>query len=584
MPGASILAGASMGGFGAYRLAARFPDRFASVRSFAGSGLGRPLENLRHVPIRGLHGDLDHSVPICLGRSTVHAINTFGGRAIFDEFPGVPHRIPTESRKPAAEWAFAQILPQNVAAVRYTATDELARGAYWVRVEEWGSRGMPASIDARVEGGGSTLHVELENVQAASIDLKSAPIDPNKPLQIVVGENPAQTVDAPLPPSLWISRDGEISANAPPKPPRRLHFPGGSFALYHGEPLLIVPGTQGTAETTRRLAEIAKLASRSADGKWPPAGEDEQPTVFQMTTGRLRIRADDDVTDADLQANNLVLLGDATQNSVVRKIAKKLPVAIRDGRIRTHDGFAWDYAGRALGLLHFNPLAERRLIYWVAAADLDFYRPGTIAPLTTMMDYQGSIEAPADFIITDTAQRQLIAARRFDSRWNWEPGYGESPILERQIAAAGPNATKIADAVRRHLQADFGATTGRDWYSFTFETAPGVTRLMDVAAMYYGERAGTMELTGREIFEAEAAFRQREKNPGQSSSEWFAMSQFVPKPAKAAIEPERTYRIAFPEWAAFTFGRYSGVSTDSVKLTGVYLRDIIEESFDPRGE
>ena len=584
------LAGSSMGGFGAFRLAARFPDRFASCRPIAASGLARPLENLIHVPTRELHGDADHSVPICLGRGSIRRLADFGGDANIEEFPGVGHGIPSDKRRPAREWALTKSLVCNVRRVHYTAWDEMARSAYWVRVTEWGGRGMPAIVDARVEDN-NTLNIRLDNVTTVRFDLEDAPIDRDKSLRVNVGSEAPVTVKHPLPQFIWVSNTNSQGTNgddtsiarrfgvltdAPKLPERRLHYPGGSFALYHGEQLLIVRGTHGDKNINERLSKIAELASRSADGRWPAAQYRERPSAFQMTTGRLPIKADDAVTDDDLHRYNLLLLGDANQNSLVGRIHDQLPVKIEDERIRTNDGFSWDYAGRGFGLLHANPLASGRLIYWVAAQDAAFYRAGKIAPLQTMMDYQGSIEAPADFMIMDTEQRTLIAARRFNSRWNWEAGYNKSPILGQSIAVGGPRATEVADAIRETAGTDIGSSAGQDWYSFGFETMPGVTRKMDVAAMYYGDRVGLLDASGEQILKADAAFRNRERNPKEPDAEWYQMCRFVPAPDGANIETTRRYRIAFPEWAAFTFGRYSGIPTDSFQITNIYVRDAIE--------
>lgn len=591
------LMGSSMGGFGSLRIGTRFPDRFASIRVLAGSGLGFPLENLHSVPTRALHGNIDHSVPICLGRASINAINAFGGKALIDEFPNVGHSIPSVKRKPAEKWAFNKRLAQNVVHVRYTATDEMARGANWVKVTEWGHRGAPANIDAQIDQK-QTLQIGLDNVTTARFDLKLAPVNRNKPLRVIVNTKSLATLKAPLPNFIWVSshaepasfnetqqvsseqkHDYQVLTMTPELPKQRLHFPGGSFALYHGEPLLIVYGTQGDTQTTDHLHEIAKIASRSADGKWPQPGKDStRSTVYQMTTGRLPIKADRDLSDTDIARFNLLLLGDAEQNSIVGRIADELPVTISEKKIRTNDGISWDFTDRGLGLLYANPLAPKRLIYWIAANKTEFYKSGSVYPLSTMMDYQGSIEAPADFMIMDTKQQKLVAARRFDSRWNWIKGYKDSPILDQSIAAGGPRAVELAEAIRLKMKADFGATTGRDWYSFAFETVPNVTRKIDVAALYYGERVGLLELTGEQLLTAQTAFHRREAKPGNAGSEWFEMSRFVPAIDKEKIDIKQKYLIAFPEWAAFTFGRYADVPTNSLRLTNIYLRDVIDEN------
>lgn len=112
-PDRVYLIGYSMGGFGAWELAARNPERFAAVIPIAGGGdpkLGRDLVN---VPIWAVHGLDDDAVPIDGSRRMVEAIRDAGGAPRLWELTGVGHRAWTEVLKPESDvlpWLFQQRL------------------------------------------------------------------------------------------------------------------------------------------------------------------------------------------------------------------------------------------------------------------------------------------------------------------------------------------------------------------------------------------------------------------------------------------------------------------------------------------
>ena len=78
-------------------------------------------------------------------------------------------------------WAAGQRRKTSVRRVCYAATDELARGAYWAEVLEWGPGSAPARFDIQVADDNS-LSVEMSNVGVLAVDLLEAPADRGKPV------------------------------------------------------------------------------------------------------------------------------------------------------------------------------------------------------------------------------------------------------------------------------------------------------------------------------------------------------------------------------------------------------------------
>ena len=85
------LTGQSMGGFGSWALAARYPDTFAAVAPICGGGNPDDAAKLKDIPIWTFHGDIDKIVPIEKSQVMVDALKEIGGNIKFTIYPGVGH-------------------------------------------------------------------------------------------------------------------------------------------------------------------------------------------------------------------------------------------------------------------------------------------------------------------------------------------------------------------------------------------------------------------------------------------------------------------------------------------------------------
>ena len=76
------LTGLSMGGFGSWRLAADFPERFAAMVPICGGGRVQDAKHLAKLPIWVWHGDQDKSVGVERSLEMVTAIRAVAGTRI----------------------------------------------------------------------------------------------------------------------------------------------------------------------------------------------------------------------------------------------------------------------------------------------------------------------------------------------------------------------------------------------------------------------------------------------------------------------------------------------------------------------
>jgi predicted peptidase len=90
------LTGLSMGGYGAWHLAAAYPDLFAAVVPICGgmihdSGFTEKIKVLKDVPIWIFHGAKDEAVPIQNSKELYDALKKYGGHVKFTIYPKLGH-------------------------------------------------------------------------------------------------------------------------------------------------------------------------------------------------------------------------------------------------------------------------------------------------------------------------------------------------------------------------------------------------------------------------------------------------------------------------------------------------------------
>ncbi|MBE2213982.1 MAG: hypothetical protein IAE82_08935 [Opitutaceae bacterium] len=560
------IGGGSMGGGATFKLGARYPHRFASGQITCGYLEQEPVANLLTVPIYATHSEDDFVVPVLHARGPLRELRALGGQAIFDLTQGLGHAAwnYTEGNARSAAWAAQQVRPdtRSVRRLDFTALDGTARRAWWAEVTEWGPAARPARFQLTA-GANNTLFAELHNVTRLGLRLAESPFDRAQPLRVVVGDAIAIEHPAPLPETLVLAATpaGWTIETHAPAYPYRLHTPGGAVQLYDGSPLLIVHGTGGSDSSRSALGRVALAASRSPNPAWvgdtgetDPADADRTPHHMNLF-GALRVKADTEVTADDIARCHLVLLGTAEENAVVRRIAARLPVHLKNGRITCNDGLELPAAGRMLGLVHHNPEAPQRLVFWVAADSPDGYAPNATLPLLAAGVLTHAVSDTnffhaADLIVTSTTSRTLVAARSFDSHWRWVGDRTGSPLLPAEATTREGFARAVAEAARRAAGCDFAAA-GLIPALGDEPVDADTTRVADVVPFFFGHPVDVVELTGEELLAA-ATRIEATMTPSILPGDWCRLQPAV---EPATIDPRRRYRVALPMLQVGTYAR-----------------------------
>jgi hypothetical protein len=553
------ISGTGTGGNGALTISLRHPDLYASVSSYAGYSFSAAAANFLQVPVWAVHSRDDKEVPICIVKGLVDAINEAGGSATLAATNGMGQNIHrNDFWEQCRSVQLKRIAPESFDRFAYTATDEGACSAYWARIVEWGPRSRPARIAGRIVRG-TDLRIDLDNVATAGFDLRRIPVDGTAALSVSVNGGFPLTVSPPLPDSLYVKCQQDsvsVSAAKPAAPAFRLHFPGGMQSLYHGEPVMVVWGTRDeNREVTKRIFEVAQLSRRSKNGVWQTA------LIDQMSYGRLPGKPDTAITRDDMRHYNLVLIGTARQNKIVAQIADKLPVRLTGKDLAVaEDGVSWQFSHTGLGLLYYNPLSPQRYVYWIAGSDAEFYRSGT-----ALMKCQEWMTAAPDLLLCRSDSSQIIAARKFDSHWRWEPGYAQSSKLPALICGNQDWINTVGQAIQRMTGADF-YLAGGDWRNKGRHWRPGETRVMDALACSYDEAVATITVSGRDI-------RDYLGMP-QSEDDARWESKLLPFEKAGTCNPAKEYLIALMPRHMRNYASLGGNAGD-YRLTKVTVGDAL---------
>ncbi|HPU34142.1 MAG TPA: PHB depolymerase family esterase [Phycisphaerae bacterium] len=90
-PDRIYVTGLSMGGFGTWDLATRYPERFAAIAPICGGGNKLLVGRIKNVPVWAFHGDADPVVPVKRTDEMVEALKRAGGNVKYTCYPGVQH-------------------------------------------------------------------------------------------------------------------------------------------------------------------------------------------------------------------------------------------------------------------------------------------------------------------------------------------------------------------------------------------------------------------------------------------------------------------------------------------------------------
>ena len=354
------ITGTSAGATGIMHTVAQRPDVFAAAVPLVAFGNDLPLENFRNVGLRCEHGVNDWTSAICNVRVQFQKLKKLGYEdAILNEHPTAGHGVRTPPPK-TMEWLFSRKRDPSTRHIVYSCENPRDGRAYWLTIERFTDPHEVARIEAKADSDGIT--VSARNITRFSIDLIRSRLAPGQP--VTINGKPAEL----LPFSnfrdltrLYFTRkengtteNWQGASTLPPFPDRRIYAAGAAGNLFQGEPLMVIYGTGGDAKQNAFLQQAAGILARSGG---PP---------FRAASVRFPIHADSKLEDVPLENANLMIIGTPETNSLLARLAPKLPYSIQDGAIHAGDRKPLSLDGSVLGFHYFNPEHPKRLIYVVS--------------------------------------------------------------------------------------------------------------------------------------------------------------------------------------------------------------------------
>jgi len=539
-PDRIVINGASMGGFGAWHMASRYPDLFAAAASFCGAPRICPIENLANVPLWCLHDQIDWSVPIDMERWGFRLLNDWGYPARMNESNGFGHNAPggaTAAGLNVTGWLLDNRRDGAPAKIVYTTHTPRRGRAYWVNVREFSEPSRTATIRAQARDN-SRLDLTLVNVDTLEVNPPASLFGKSATIEVAIDK--ACRINAPAGQPFFVHRKGnawEILKEDPVRPGAvRLYDIGGLSNLYQGEPMLIVQGTSGGRKIVAAMARLAG-EMKGYTGAWDP-----------MDFETIPVKLDSDVTDEDMRTRNLILIGGASQNAVTKRIAARLVAQEKSGKIVIDGKLSYDLAGCGYMLYHYNPLAPDKLVYVIASGEEGFYkfRNG-------ILDAALAEGWPLDFGLFDVDSRRLVRAISWNRDWKPAARFIDSPKLPGQFANADGYWREMAAALRDAARADFAVCfnpAGEDRARVCFDTSAATWADLEVLSARQTVLAA--EVTGAELLTIASA--------AQAGSRF----EIVPAPPSASINPAKKYTIALLDELSGPLARIRHKNLDTI--------------------
>ncbi len=372
------ISGVSMGGMGAWNMVLRHPGLYAAATPMSGqtdmhvwwpvvlpnwprdrAGLlpfrrhlvewDNPIDlvrNARGQKIFVQHGERDTLIPVAQSRTIVEAAAGLGIPIKLYEFEGQSHYIYWDLPcfRNAWSWSAPHRLDRRPRRITYKTYSLEYDTAFWLRIADLVEWGQPATVDCEVSEDGASLSLTTHNVASVEVNLKDAPLTPAAAYRVLV--NGRELSAAPGPGDVLPVTCAEIVRSEAPWPPRKRRGMCGPVEEAFDTRFLLVIGSAGTtAQDAESLANARRWAT-----EWDKFAEG-------VPKGKL----DRSVTDTDIKDNNLILFGTPQTNSVLARMAEKLPVTIEEQKYTVAGK---TYEGEELGLVmcYPNPLAPDRYV------------------------------------------------------------------------------------------------------------------------------------------------------------------------------------------------------------------------------
>jgi predicted esterase len=331
------LTGLSMGGGGTLFVGLSRPDVFAAIAPVCPAPPGEAWDlmgNAVNLPVAIFQGGADPVVKPEGVHEIVSELLKGGASVEYHEFPGVQHDVwvPAYMDENVFKWFDGQVRNPFPNRVSYATRWYKYNSAYWVLLDKL-TPGTLATLDARFTGP-NAVEVKAGMVDAFTLELKGHPsLKSSEPLSVKINGMVVQSAPK-LNHSFWL-KEGKWVAEKyeAPVTAKKPGLEGPLSEVMNSRVILVYGtlGTNGTQEVQERRAFVKKAADYTVS-----FGGYDQPSLVNP-----RVLADREVTSDDYLSSSLVLFGTKETNSVIAKLADKLPLLL--GKEATGYGLVYGF-------------------------------------------------------------------------------------------------------------------------------------------------------------------------------------------------------------------------------------------------
>ena len=300
--------------------------------------------------------------------------------------------------------------------IRFTTWTLRYSRMHWLSVEGLGKHWQRARVNAEIVGD-HTIRTETSNVSELRFSMASGscPLDPSiRPVIVLDG----QTLEGP---PVGSDRSWNV----------RLRQTDGIWSTIpvgeHSPSPRKRPGMQGPIDDAFLDSFIMVTPTREANsprvGRW--ASEEAQRAIDhwrRQFRGEVRVKADVDVTEEDMARNHLVLWGDPGSNTLLAKVAERLP--IRWNTNGAHTGSAIYPADRYVPVMICpNPLNPEH--YVVVNSGVTFSEFGHLSNAAQTPKLPDYAILDLDFPENSPFSGKVVEAGFFGEDWKMGPHGGD---------------------------------------------------------------------------------------------------------------------------------------------------------------
>ena len=437
-------------GIAAVELGLNYPDRWAECSAALGNASRHLAGNALNLPFIYIRGGHDQNPLVAYYYFAVECFKYHNCRLFkYSDVLGI------DAIRGRSE--LIRVRDRNPHRVSYTIESLANPQAYWIRIDGREDENFLASIDAIAWG--QSIMLKTSNVDAYTLDLELAPLDHEKPVEIMENGERVASVTGPVfvrksekySGAVWVkdqSLRGPVS-----------HVFNNRYAVVwtDGE------GDEGTNET------IAKALA----GSGPCFADRDLPGEFAGT-------------------HNIVLVGKPQESQHFGGIADELPVKITGDKLLA-EGLT--YQGD-VGLILIYPNPDNRKRYVAVFSGMSARARAHMTTAWSQMQAKGNNDVGI-FKIGDDGEIEWPRLEKFNTVWGW---HGQWGVPLAQLSKSHPKwrwRQWVARTLRKQLAAD--VTISEEVFESAEAPAAGAINLRDLSRIFKNEWIVKLRFKGKDI-------------------------------------------------------------------------------------